>query len=182
MKKNLKHMLSRLVLLVSLFAAVQFTYAQAPVSTTPQGTGDADNAADITDVGNIKDWRTFEINVGKSLTQATAYYQVYLDVNGTTIIADYLVKTATGYKVIDAKASKTVKLYDPAYNIMNRCTANQKVAYPTINAGAVANVTVKTARNSLAGTNPLPATITLDKGVSFYVNNIEGQYVNFSTR
>ncbi len=182
MKKNLKHFLSTLLLLVSLFGIAQFSYAQAPASTTPQGAGDADNSTEITDVGTIKEWRTFEINVGKSLTQSTSYYQVYLDVNGTTIIADYLLKTATGYKVIDAKASKTVNLAATTYNIMNRCTANQKIAYPTINAGSVSNVKVITARNSQAGTNPLPATITLDKGVTFYVNNPAGQYVTFTPR
>lgn len=133
-------------------------------------------------MGTVKDWRTFEVNVGKGLMQATSYYQVYLNVNGTTIIADYLLKTATGYKVIDAKASKTVNLADPNYNIMNRCTANQKIVYPTINTGALSNITVKTARNSQAGTNPLPASITLDKGVSFYVNSPAGQYVTFTTR
>jgi hypothetical protein len=181
MKKNLKHLLSTLLLLFT-FSIAQITFAQAPSATAPQGAGDTDNSADITDVGTIKDWRTFEINVGNSLTKTTAYYQVYLDVNGTTIIADYLVKTATGYKLIDAKASKTVNLADPAYNIMNRCTANQKIVYPTINAGPVSAVSVKTARNNLAGTTPLPATITLDKGVTFYVNNPAGQYATFSTR
>lgn len=184
MKKQIKNSVKPLIMLICLLS-FSFSFAQSVNVNTIEGANDIDNKDDILENG-IKPWRTFELNVGSSLSASNSYYQVYLDVNGTTIIADYLVKTGTGvsatYKVIDAKASKLVDLTTLA-SLSGKCTTNQKTVYALINAGVI-TAKVKTNRNNLSGLNQIATNevITLQKGVDFYVTNPKAQYITFKVR
>lgn len=113
--------------------------------------------------------------------------QVYLDVivNGSTItiVPDYLVLQNGKYKVVDAKASSLTDLSKMGTpDLTSRLTANQKIAYPAINAGSII-AKVKSSRTNLSGTTTLAvSTITLDIGVDFYVNVPKAQYTSATKR
>lgn len=184
MKKQLKNAISIVTFLLCLLN-LNHSFAQSVNTNTVEGASDIENKDDILENG-IKPWRTFELNIGNSLNASNTYYQVYLEINGTTIIADYLLRTGTGatatYKVIDAKASKLVDLVTLT-SLSGKCTTNQKVVYPLINANIITSK-VKTSRNNLSGLSPIAANsiITLQKGVDFYVTNPKAQYVTFIVR
>lgn len=133
------------------------------------------NEQDIKDVG-LGNWNTFERNVGKELSQTNSYKNVYLDVGGTTIIADYLLELTDGsFKVVEAKASRVTNLGSSTYNLRNRCTKNQKIVFDNlINKSLKARV--KTTRENQSETKTIPVQIVLAKGIDFYVTNPKGQY------
>jgi hypothetical protein len=164
LKKTKKAILTLLFLFISILAFAQ-----------------DENKDDITENGQ-GNWSTFETKVGSDLTASKSYYHVYLEINGITIIVDYLLNTGPGkYKVIEVKASKITSLDDGIYNLRNRCTNNQKILYDLLTSNTV-TATVKVPKKSQANTAneiAISGNITLEKGVVFYVNSPKAQYLTF---
>ena len=184
MKKTLKKINKFLFALVMLLS-ISFVNAQVSdaILTAEVNNGNNNEASEI----GTANWKTFENNVAKLLPASTTYPQVYLDVtvNGSTItiVPDYLVLQNGKYKVVDAKASSLIDLSKMGTpDLTSRLTANQKIAYPAINAGSII-AKVKSSRTNLSGTTTLAvSTITLDIGVDFYVNVPKAQYTSATKR
>jgi RHS repeat-associated protein len=104
--------------------------------------------------------------------------QVTLDVTGptgqtVTIIADDLVETNGGWQVVDAKFSAVKDLTNPATDLTNTLTPNQKVAYPWISRGQATSVIPRGAKAQLAGMVP-GVPIQLRPSVQVHVNGPAG--------
>jgi hypothetical protein len=183
MNKKIKNLMKRFVAVFGVLACLMLfqtisVNAQVDDAILTAEASNPDNT-ESAEIG-IPNWKIFENAVAKVLT-GTVYAQVYLDTYDSKgakapIIPDYLQVMSNGnYKVVDAKASSITDL--TTMDLTSKCTTNQKAMYPLINAGVI-TTKVLTARNSLDGTKKLAAgaTIKLEIGVQFYVNNPKGQY------
>lgn len=182
MNKRITNLMKRFVAVFGVLACLMMFQAISVNAQVNDAllTAEASNAdnTESAEIG-VPNWKIFENTVAKLLT-GTVYPQVYLETTDSTgakktIIPDYLVLQSNGkYKVIDAKASSVTDL--TTMDLTTKCTANQKVMYPLINAGSI-SAKVIAARVSVDKTKTLAVgTISLEVGVQFYVNNPKGQY------
>ncbi|MDZ7363651.1 MAG: toxin [candidate division KSB1 bacterium] len=104
--------------------------------------------------------------------------QVTLDVTGpagrtVTIRIDNLVPTNGSFQLVDAKFSAVTNLANPATNLSNTVTANQRVVYSWISSGQPVTVIPRGANAVAAGLTP-GTPITVNPSVQIHVNSPTG--------